>query len=181
MDLADRDHGLLRGIDLLGDFHDLRLHHRDALGVAVDRLDHGLQDPGRLRHVGQRHVAERLPDPGGAVGAGVVFGFERLVPAREVAGVLQIGREIVGLDAADIVDVTHLGIASLDDLAVIFDQGFCLLEQRIEAADEVIASAVAPIELHFALGAGKRERVGGFRVLVAGRERGSQHSARGLP
>jgi hypothetical protein len=45
----------------------------------------------------------------------------------------------------------------LDDLSVIFDEGFCLRQKRIKAADEVITSSVATIQLNFAFWTGQNK------------------------
>jgi hypothetical protein len=150
MNLPERGHSLLRGIDLLGEFHDFRLYDRDALNVSLDRIDHRFQYPRRLSHVGQSYVFKRLPDLVGAVDASVIFSFQGLKSIGKVGCVLQIGGKAVRLDATNTVYVAYVGIMRFDDLSVIFDEGICLFQKRIKAADEVIPSSVATIQLNFA-------------------------------
>ena len=58
VDLSDRGHGLLRGIDLLGKSGGLRLSIGYSLHVCFDRINHRFQEIGRLRHVGQGYASE---------------------------------------------------------------------------------------------------------------------------
>src|SRR5262249_58929436 len=94
--------------------------------------------------------------------------------------ILQVGREVVRLDGAYPLHVAYFGIARFDDFSVAFDQGLGLFEKRIEAADEVIAAAVAAVELHFAPRAGKGEGFGALRILITG-GKGRSERSRWLP
>src|SRR5262249_31406087 len=80
---------------------------------------------------------------------------------------------------AEPLHVGYFRVARLDDFPVTFDQGLGLLEERIEAADEVVAAAVATVELHFAPRAGKGEGLRAFRILVTG-GKGRSERSRGL-
>ena len=155
MNLADRGHSLLRGLDLLGEFHDFRLYDRDALNVSLDGTDHRFQYLRCLSHVGQSYIFQRLPDLVGAVDASVIFSFQGLKSIGKVGCVLQIGGKVVRLDATNTVYVAYVGIMRLDDLSVIFDEGFCLFQKRIKVADEVITSSVATIQLNIAFRTGQ--------------------------
>ena len=84
MNLLDREDRLLRGIDRRGELHNFRLYRRDTLKVSLERIDHRSQYVRCLSHIGQRYVFQRLPDPGGAVAADVIFSFQDLESVGKV-------------------------------------------------------------------------------------------------
>ena len=105
-----------------------------------------------------------------AVDARIIVRFQSLEPIGEVRCVLHVDGKVVGLDVANSADIAYLGVTRFDDFSIVFEKGFCLFKKRIEAADEVIASAVATIELKIAFRAWK-DKFQTLRFLIAARKR----------
>src|SRR5712691_8759758 len=57
----DCDHSLPGGVNILSEFHDLRLYGRDILRVCLNRINHRLQYARCLSHIGQ--VTSRIDCP----------------------------------------------------------------------------------------------------------------------
>jgi len=166
----DCDHSLPGGVNILSDFHDLRLYGRDILRVCLNRINHRLQYARCLSHIGQSHVSYRLPDPVGALDASVIFGFQSVKSSTKFVCVLQMGRKSIRLYATNTVHIAHVGIFRLDNLPGIFKEEACLCSKRIKAANQVIASSVATVQLNFAVRSGERKRFGSLWSSIAGRK-----------
>ncbi len=154
MDFLNRSHGLPRCINLLGEVDNLFLHGYNILYFCLHGIDHGLQNFRTANHIGQIHVSKRLLDFASAVGAKSIFIFYDLESGVKSTCVFQIRRKIVRLDAAHGRYVFDVRVIGLNNLAVIAEEGLCFCQERIEAANKVITSAIATIQLNFAFGTG---------------------------
>ena len=111
----DCDHSLPGGVNILSDFHDLRLYGRDILRVCLNRINHRLQYARCLSHIGQSYVSYRLPDPVGALDASVIFGFQSVKSSTKFVCVLQMGRKSIRLYATNTVHIAHVRIFRIDN------------------------------------------------------------------
>ncbi len=166
----DCDHSLPGGVNILSEFHDLRLYGRDILRVCLNRINHRLQYARCLSHIGQSYVSYRLPDPVGALDASVIFGFQSGKSSTKFVCVLQIGRKRIRLYATNTVHIAHVRIFRIDNPPGIVKKGACLFSKRIKAANQMIASSVATVQLNFASRTGERKRFGSLYPLIAGRK-----------
>ncbi|MDP3067790.1 MAG: hypothetical protein Q8M72_03875, partial [Methylocystis sp.] len=124
--------------------------------VSLKRVVHRLQYVRRVGHIAQIHLFQVLLDFHGATDAPVVFGPQVLKSRAESARLCQIRRKRVGPDATDRIDIADREIFSLDDVSEIAVELFGFIQERIKAANELLATAIAAVQSDRALGAWQR-------------------------